>query len=106
MLSAGPPKPEKLLYSTLHLQTDSSFTGLARRKSGTGYLFTQALPRPSQTRCGGSAVTLPGENSITAGVKYTQRQPCCTVVFLSLTSDVWRAAFQNEIFITGIKRRY
>lgn len=42
VLSARPPKPEKLLYSTLHLQTDSSFTGLARRKWDWVSFFSDA----------------------------------------------------------------
>ena len=78
VLSAGPSKPEKLLYSTLHLETDSSFTGLARRKWDWVSFFSRCL---GPARLGvGYRVTLPGENTITAGVKYTQRQACCTVV--------------------------
>lgn len=72
VLSAGPPKPEKLLYSTLHLQTDSSFTGLACCKWDWVSLFLG----PGGLGVGHRA-TLPGENSITVGVKYTQQQACC-----------------------------
>lgn len=72
MLSAGPPKPEKLLYSTLHLQTDSSFTVLNCRKRDRLGVQCFRLGRL------GCRVILPGENNITAHVKDTWWQLCCT----------------------------
>lgn len=77
VLSARPPKPEKLLYSTLHLQTDSSFTGPACRKWDWVSFFLRRCLSCARLGC---EVTLPGENSITAGVKYAQRQVCFRVV--------------------------
>lgn len=72
VLSAGPPKPEKLLYSTLHLQTDSSFTVLNCRKRDRLGVRCFRLGRL------GCRVILPGENNITACVKDIWRQRCST----------------------------
>lgn len=100
VLSVGPSKPEKLLYSTLHLQTDSSFTGLACRKWDWVSFFFPLRRCLGPARLGvGCGVTLPG---ITAGVKYTQRQACCTVVsvvnFSSLENWVpkWDIHYRNK----------
>lgn len=78
VLSAGPPKPEKLLYSTLHLQTDSSFTVLNCRKRDRLGVRCFRLGRL------GCRVILPGENNITARVKDIWRQLCSTSAVKSL----------------------
>lgn len=80
MLSAGPPRPEKLFYSTLHLQTDSRFTVLNCRKRDR--LGVRCF-RLGGLGCG---VILPGENNITACVKDIWQQPCCTSAVKSLKS--------------------
>lgn len=77
MLSAGPPKPEKLLYSTLHLQTDSSFTMLNCRKRNRLGVRCFRLGRL------GYRVILPAENNITAPIKDIWWQVCCTFVVKS-----------------------
>lgn len=78
MLSAGPPKAEKLLYSTLHLQTDSSFTVLNCRKRDRLGVRCFRLGRL------GCRVILPGENNITARIKDIWRQLCHTSAVKSL----------------------
>lgn len=75
VLSAGPSKPEKLLFSTLHLQTDSNFTRLACRKWDWVSFFLRHCLGPARLGVGYT----PGENSVTAGARYKQRQACCTV---------------------------
>lgn len=72
MLSAGLPEAEKLPYSTLHLQTNSSFAELNCRKLDRLGVRCFRLGRL------GCRVILPGENNITACVKDTWRQLCST----------------------------
>lgn len=78
MLSTGPPKPANLLYSTLHLQTDSSFTVSNCRKRDRLGVRCFRLGRL------GCRVILPGENNITACIKDIWQQLCCTSVVKSL----------------------
>lgn len=78
MFSAGSPKPEKLLYSALYLQTDSNFTVLNCHKWDRLGVWCFRLGRL------GCRVIPPGENNITACKKDIWQQLCRTSAVKSL----------------------